>query len=429
MIRWNETDGTPSWRTQKQGFPAALPPTMLTDDELHYLYWLAREVYTGEGEIIDGGCLRGASTSCFAAGLRHNRTVANRIRRIHSYDLFHYEEYQMAHLFPGAGLKTGDSFLPLFEAHLAIHREQVTIVPGDILTKHWSGQPIEILFLDLVKSNEINTHVIREFFSHLIPQRSVVLQQDYYHFYCYWIHLAMAHLSEYFEIIPSPAWNTLAFRLLRPIPQELLELDYSRLPADEQVRLMELAVAREQGTRRLMVMDAQVRLLGVLGKTSAAWATAEAIYRSPDWIEQLAPQPFGAIYYSRQRTTPVREADVPPTIRLLEDWTARKSGLPVALTPAVSAVSNQRRVLIWGAGPTGARLLARSRNEGIAIDSFIDSDPTRRENILDGITVQAPETVKSESERPFVLIGSNRVREIALQLEDWGYHYGVDYVV
>src|SRR5262249_49893454 len=50
---------------------------------------------------------------------------------------------------------------------------------GDITTTGWEGGPIDVLFLDVLKSWHINDAVHRDFFPSLVPGRSVVVHQDY----------------------------------------------------------------------------------------------------------------------------------------------------------------------------------------------------------------------------------------------------------
>ena len=47
---------------------------MLGLEERKLLYQLARNIYTGEGAVVELGAFCGASTCCLAAGLRDNPT-------------------------------------------------------------------------------------------------------------------------------------------------------------------------------------------------------------------------------------------------------------------------------------------------------------------------------------------------------------------
>src|ERR1700684_2253108 len=59
---------------------------MLGLEERKLLYELARNIYTGEGAVVELGAFCGASPSCLAPGLRNNPRAAGRC--VHSYDCF-----------------------------------------------------------------------------------------------------------------------------------------------------------------------------------------------------------------------------------------------------------------------------------------------------------------------------------------------------
>ena len=59
---------------------------MLGLEERKLLYQLARNIYTGEGAVVELGAFCGASTCCLAAGMRDNPRAAG--RHVDSYDCF-----------------------------------------------------------------------------------------------------------------------------------------------------------------------------------------------------------------------------------------------------------------------------------------------------------------------------------------------------
>src|SRR5207248_1151930 len=148
-------------------------PSMISDDEVLYLRWLAQEWYTGAGEIVDAGPLLGGSTVSLASGLLGNSRVHEKKKRIHSYDLFKYFSDFTDRGLVTAALKNGESLLPMFLENTSRYREMIEVHAGDIQGYKWSGEPIEILFIDCAKSWEINNHITREFFGSLIPGRSI----------------------------------------------------------------------------------------------------------------------------------------------------------------------------------------------------------------------------------------------------------------
>lgn len=243
--------------------------TMMVSDEIHYLFSLAKDTYTGEGEIVDAGCLLGGSTVAFGEGLKRNETVEleSKYSRIHAYDLFKYYDY-MKDLTIKETKKEGESLLPEFSSNVIDYYEFLSIYPGDILKRSWNNEKIEILFIDLSKSRELNQHLVKSFFGNLIPGKSIVIQQDYYFDYCYWIHLTMEFFAEYFETMEYPGGATLPFKLVKEIPKELLEIDIIKeLTSNELLLLMDNVIDKNsQADGILELKKARERLKSHLGE-------------------------------------------------------------------------------------------------------------------------------------------------------------------
>ncbi len=274
--------------------PAVVPrhvnrvPSMISRDETLYLHWLARCRFTGHGEIVDGGPLFGSSTIAMAKGLRLNDRVSRKAGRICSYDLFTYDPY-MQRLFLGqAEPAVGDDIESIFRSNIAPWAHLVQVFPGDITKRSWSSGPIEILFIDLAKTWDVQRHLLTHFFPHLIPGVSVVVQQDYFFVDCYWIHLVMEALSEYLRPVHAPYGPTLAFDLIKTIPTPLLEIDYEHHWTKAQaVALMDRVIARFDGERRLLVMTAKVSLLLAHGDLSGAQSVLAEVEQHVDFTESV----------------------------------------------------------------------------------------------------------------------------------------------
>lgn len=210
------------WRSFPLTPAVVSTPSLLSDDERQHLAWLARTRYSGWGEIVDLGAFLGSSAVCLATG------AAERLKApIKSYDVF-----QNAALPPDLAVRpefrcAAGSFLPDFLSNLGSLRTYVEARVGDLLTMHWDGGPIELMHIDVWKSWELTAHVIREFFPHLRPG-SIIVHQDIKFQHGDWIQIAMGRLRDFFapltvDVFPS----TMAFELIKPIPPELLEADYS----------------------------------------------------------------------------------------------------------------------------------------------------------------------------------------------------------
>jgi len=255
-------------------------PSMICEDESLYLHWLAREVYQGHGEIVDAGPLLGGSTVSLASGLANNDRVPDK-KRIHSYDLFEYFPDFKERLLPRSTLKQGDSLLPLFLENTSMYREIIEIHSGDITKERWEGGPIELLFIDCDKDWDIHNHINREFFRALIPG-AIVVQQDYFHYGCPWIHLQMEFLKEYFEIAHGPAsGGTVGFKVVRPIPPERLAVDLRQLSVGETTRLMDAAGRSYEGFWPLFVRLAHAHLLAGRSCFAAASGIVSEVTASP----------------------------------------------------------------------------------------------------------------------------------------------------
>lgn len=262
--------------------------SMIGTDESFYLHWLSREYYRGAGEIIDSGPLLGGSTYALASGLQKNNNVSNKTKRIYSYDLFRFFAGFTASVLPEAKFKEGDSLLPLFLQNTRPYQDLIKVYAGDLLKKRWTGQPVEILFVDVAKSWKLHNHIIKEFFGCLIPNRSIVIYQDYYQYYCYWIHITMRYLSPYFEVVHRPNGGSLGFMLTKELPSTLLKVDYSTFFTKAQaIALMDQALLSLQGTHKLIVMTAKVRLLCDYREYERARSISQEIRQSPDWQDWL----------------------------------------------------------------------------------------------------------------------------------------------
>ncbi len=266
-------------------------PSMLTKDELAYLYRTTRFTYAGEGAIVDLGSFIGGSTYSLARGLDENTIVQRKPGRIHAYDFYVYldnphQRRLLDRCVPGHELKKGDSLLHIFEDNLRPFEDLIQVHAGDILEAAPPEEPIEILFVDAAKTWAVNTHIVSRFFPRLMPERSLVVHQDYYHFHCYWIHVTMQYLERYFRRLESPFGQTAVFQPTRPIPPELLALDYEKLfTKEESVQLMDEALAEMDGLEKLRVMTAKICLLAHYDDPEAAAAVAREVRASPDWRE------------------------------------------------------------------------------------------------------------------------------------------------
>jgi hypothetical protein len=221
------------------------------------LHWLASRYCMGAGVIVDGGCFVGGSTLPLAEGLRARRGDA--AERIHVYDRFEVEPYMSDMYFEDEGLRGGDSFRPVFDANTVQVADLLRVHEGDLLANGWSGDPIELLFVDFSKTWDLNDFIVKEFFPSLIAGRSVVVQQDFVFSACPWVPVTMEYLSEYFEPVAFTEYCSVVYFCHRQPPRDIAPV--SSLDHERQLALMDSAIARFLGYPRGVLQCAKAALL------------------------------------------------------------------------------------------------------------------------------------------------------------------------
>ena len=257
--------------------------SMLSSYELALLFALAKDYWTGAGEIVDLGCLYGLTTRCFAEGVRLNERVpaTEKTKRVYAYDLFLAQDYEWW-TDKTPTLHAG-SWFPEF---LDLNRDRLDYIvpcPGDLTKLNWGAdRPIEILMVDAAKSWELNGWVVSRMFPRLIPGRSVVVQQDYMHFAEYWIAITMEYFRDYFEPLDFIFGASGVFLATRSLSPEDATIDLAAFTPDHKKALMDRAIARASRTGAQVLKTAKAKLLVDLGEIDAAEQIIESVDGTED---------------------------------------------------------------------------------------------------------------------------------------------------
>jgi hypothetical protein len=239
--------------------------SMICDDEVLFLYYLASQYYTGTGAIIDMGPLAGGSTYAMASGISAGH--------IHSYDLWQYFEGFEGYFGPMA--KSLD-LLEEFNRNLGNLAQKVTAHRGDILKQNWTGEPIEIMFIDAAKSTALMHYIANEFFP-CLRTGAYVVQQDFVSAEDPWIHIAMGVLADYFEIMDSPEGGTVCFRVKKAIPPNPLPPNYF----EGQRHHIRAARQKLLGWHGLCIELAEANYLALNGLRREAQTILDAVQEHP----------------------------------------------------------------------------------------------------------------------------------------------------
>lgn len=237
------------WATFDPPTDLSGPKGMVGPKERACYYWLARNWLSGKGFMVDAGAFLGASTFSFAAG-----AADQGIRSFNGQPVLHaYDYFKVVDRYVGEAISRdfrpiadGESYLDIFKTQTAPYGDMIAIHPGDFLSHRWDGQPVEILFIDVAKTPELNGHAADQFFPSLIPGHSVVVQQDYYHCWHPYIHIGMEYLAEEFELLDEHVpYQSAVWRLAKPIPAEKLRrVADNALSQDERLRLLDRIIAK-----------------------------------------------------------------------------------------------------------------------------------------------------------------------------------------
>jgi hypothetical protein len=228
-------------------------PTMLSRTERKLLYGLARDYAAEDAAIVDAGCFLGGSTAALLAGLR-DRNEPWGGPPLESYDLFRVEDYTIGKFFgDDPSVRLGDSFRERFDANVARFDVPHAVHEGDITEMGWSGGPIDVLFLDVLKSPEINDAVLRDFFPSLVPGRSVIVHQDYGWGWMPWIPITVELMPDSLVLVDWMEWGSHVFFLQGEVPAEVIERGAGGLDLDTRFALIDQAVARADGWVRGML--------------------------------------------------------------------------------------------------------------------------------------------------------------------------------
>jgi hypothetical protein len=196
---------------------------MTSSGEQNYFRHYAQDIYSGAGEIVDLGCWLGSTTIPLTQGLRKNQHMSMKEKRIHAYDLFVWEKWMDPHM---RGCRKeyspGENFLEEYKARTHNYSDLIKIYPGDLQQIGWIGKPIEFLLVDAMKSWKIAEYIVKHFYPCLLPGKSLLLHQDFKHYYTSWIHLIQYRLRDYFtfelDILNS---SSVVFRLKKQIDCDL----------------------------------------------------------------------------------------------------------------------------------------------------------------------------------------------------------------
>jgi hypothetical protein len=138
---------------------------------------------TGKGHALEFGAYFGASTASILQGLQE----CNFTKKLHVYDVFRTRNALFADLTRqlAKGLEhrlvMQDGWLDFFEVFRAHVNDQMVVVHRDFVSElNWTGEPVELLHLDLPKDWKQAQYIADQVFTCLVPGAQVIFQDFSY---------------------------------------------------------------------------------------------------------------------------------------------------------------------------------------------------------------------------------------------------------
>lgn len=177
------------------------------------------------------------------------------------------------------GRPIGADLRPVFESVVGADLlPYVDVHAGDLLGHRWVGEPIDVLFVDVAKTWELNDHVMHEFLPSLVPGRSVVVQQDYVHEWLPWVHITMELLARHFERLEViPGSPSVVYGCIRSVNASDLPRHVRDIPEGRLEELFDQAVAPYGGEDRAILECARAVMLAEFHGSDRALAHLDEV--------------------------------------------------------------------------------------------------------------------------------------------------------
>jgi hypothetical protein len=190
--------------------------------ERYALYRFVKDVYSGEGDILDIGCAAGGSTYCLAAGLRDNSRdfTAEKDGRVIGIDKFDGYSCNVFPEYRGKGLDD----LQIFDSQISCVSRFVTPLQADLLGPDLLGRvtdSIEVAHIDAAKSLELWHSIFSLIAPRVIPGKTIWIYQDFERCRLPFQVYTLKSLLGCAEIIGGAALSTIYIRFNEQVPYDV----------------------------------------------------------------------------------------------------------------------------------------------------------------------------------------------------------------
>jgi hypothetical protein len=197
---------------------------MTTTAEQEWYSKIAEELSFRDGAVVDLGSWMGSTAISLARGVRNAARPNDPTKSVYAIDRYIWESWMnpyMARL--SCDYLPGDSFLPEVRHRFSLSKERILPIQADLTEYSWKGGPIIILLVDAMKNFVLCRTIAAEFYPHLV-EGSIVIHQDFKHYYAPCIHVLQYRLKDFFSFFHNVhASGTVAFKVERIVPPSIIE--------------------------------------------------------------------------------------------------------------------------------------------------------------------------------------------------------------
>lgn len=252
-------------------------PGMTSPRERAFVKFLARRRLRGLGDVVELGPFLGGLTVALLRGLAQSGRVAPRVR---VYDQFRVDGFMEGTLnaLHAAGqvsrsYRAGESFRSEFENQIRGMKPLPEVMEGSLSDGVSREGPIELLVVDAMKDFPTCMAIARSFYPELV-EGSMVLHQDFAHYWASWIHLLHHHLRDCFRFeFHVPMTSSVLYRCLRPPTEAELHAFDERLCQREEFidNAFEAALCQVKDGMAADVQAAHVMAYVHIGDKERSW--------------------------------------------------------------------------------------------------------------------------------------------------------------
>jgi hypothetical protein len=237
--------------------------SMLSPGERAALYQLVRVVAPPDARIAELGSYIGGTTQLFGSALR--RSGVRDEPRIEVYDFFEHNGTSRGQL-GNHPLYDDHDFFAIWQANTKPYADLVDLHRGDLREASGDGPPLWMLYVDIIKSEELVNPVMQRFLPRLAVG-GLLVHQDYFHWQSPWVVYTTEHVMEHLQYVTTVSNHTMILRLVSEVPAELLELDYlTGLDWTDKDLLMQRAIDRFPGLRGGLLRISRLNLMSLEGR-------------------------------------------------------------------------------------------------------------------------------------------------------------------